>query len=44
MSTTTINSIGVAWVKYIGGESVIYNIFAFVFIFTILYVVYKITT
>jgi hypothetical protein len=39
-----INSIVTKWVELIGGVGVIYNILALVFVFTILYIFYKIST
>lgn len=39
-----IDSISVKWVQIIGGEETIYNILSLVFLFTLLYIFYKITT
>lgn len=39
-----IDSITIAWVQAIGGAGTIYNIVALMFIFTIMYVFYKIST
>lgn len=39
-----IDAISVKWVQSIGGEETIFNILSLVFLFTLLYIFYKITT
>jgi len=39
-----INSITIKWVELVGGVDTIYNILSLVFVFTLLYIFYKITT
>jgi len=41
---TVINSVFVAWVQYMGGVEVIHYTLSLLFIFTVLYVILKITT
>jgi hypothetical protein len=40
---TTIDSIFIAFINYIGGSDVIYGLWSLLFLYTFLYVVYKIT-
>jgi len=39
-----INSICVKWVQLIGGVDTIYNILSMLFVFTVIYIFYRITT
>jgi len=39
-----INSITASFVSYIGGVDTIYNILSLLFVFTVIYIFYKITT
>lgn len=39
-----INSITIKWVQLVGGVDTIYNILSLVFVFTVVYIFYKIAT
>lgn len=39
-----VNSCFIAWVKFLGGVATIHYLLSFLFIFTIIYIFYKITT